>query len=124
MIINDCFAKYGKPERAPAQTQHPEQHIAGRGGQGGAADGFPRGPGGARLSMAGKMRVWERFQKTVKYLHIRLHSFTFLEFKSNLHSYLQAYARDLKASSPQGECGFDSHSRYQGINFPQGVAQG
>ena len=25
MIINDCFAKYGKPERAPAQTQHPEQ---------------------------------------------------------------------------------------------------
>src|ERR1035437_10963456 len=34
------------------------------------------------------------------------------------------YTEGLKASSPQGECGFDSHSRYQGINFPQGVAQG
>jgi hypothetical protein len=34
------------------------------------------------------------------------------------------YTEALKASSPQGECGFDSHSRYQGINFPQGVAQG
>ena len=30
------------------------------------------------------------------------------------------YTEALKASSPQGECGFDSHSRYQAYLAPAG----
>jgi hypothetical protein len=62
-MINDCFAKYGKPESAPAQTQPPNKPAhRRRGGQGGAAGAFREGQARA-ASMAGKMPLWEEISK-------------------------------------------------------------
>src|ERR1035437_8375751 len=63
--------------------------------------------------MAGKIRVWGETSKTGGYLHSRLHSFTFLKYRSTVRKFLQATEAASKSAPLHWACGFKSHLLHQ-----------